>query len=140
VTVNEVQLSGRLTGEPHISSDDAGLRAMFGLAVPNLPGTHAAGTLLIDVVCWDEIAHTVARDLHGSSIVRVAGRLCRQEWNGRGEPILPRYEIVASRVTLADTSPFPDQPRAGPAIPAAGVMPSGLMTVWPGPAGAGRVA
>ncbi len=134
MTVNEVQLSGRLTGEPHISTDEAGLRAMFGLAVPNLPGNHAAGTLFIDVVCWDELAHTVACELHGSSVVRVAGRLCRQEWNGRGEPILPRYEIIASLVVLTHPGPIDDETVDLPR------MPHGLMTVWPGPAGAGRVA
>jgi single-stranded DNA-binding protein len=117
VDLNEVHLSGAVTGPPKAVHDrDAGLRVSFGLAVPNLPGHDGAGRLLIDVVCWGEPAVLVAGTVQAGDRVRITGRLCRHEWNSHGEPVRARYEIVAATV-VALPSPRGD-PAAQPAAPA----------------------
>ena len=113
--VNEVQLRGRVSGEPQVRELPSGdtvvqLRVVVrrpersrprtqGAIAPSPPVGRGAGPTIdtIDVGCWSAVTRRAAGRLVDGDVVEVSGSLRRRFWRSAAGAV-SRYEVEASRV------------------------------------------
>lgn len=95
--MNSIQIIGRLTKDPELTTTKAGQAlCRMRVAVPR-PGSDAEA-VYIDVVAWERLAETCGKHLAQGRQVAVSGRLDYSEWSDAEGARHSRHEIVASGV------------------------------------------
>lgn len=95
--MNSIQVIGRLTKDPDLSTAKAGQAlCRMRVAVPR-PGDDTEA-VYIDVVAWERLAETCGRYLAQGRQVGISGRLEFSEWTDAEGARHSRHEIVAAGV------------------------------------------
>lgn len=114
MSLNTVQLIGRLTADPTCRIGNEHESATFRLAVDR-PGSKT--TDYFDVVSFDALAKVCGDYLTKGRQVAVAGRLRLSEWKTEGGERHSKVQILASDVQFLDR-PKADAPADAEPVPA----------------------
>lgn len=112
--LNVVVLIGRLAQDPDARYTVSGTAVTnFTIAVDR-PYTNQEGerdTDFIDIVCWRNLAETVANNLRKGRLVAVQGRIQKRSWETDDGQYRSKVEVVANNVRFLD---WPDDNRQKP--------------------------
>jgi single-strand DNA-binding protein len=105
--MNSVNLIGRLTADPELSSYGDTTVTKMRLAVPRVKDSQEAD--FIDVTTFGRQAEVCEQYLAKGRRVAVAGRLRHSEWQAEDGSRRQRLEVVAEHVEFLDAKPTEQQ-------------------------------
>lgn len=105
MSVNRVQILGRVGKDPEIKQFDGGNKASFSVATTERGYTAKNGTVIPEsttwhnVVCWKGLATIVERFVKKGDLIYIEGKITNRSWESDGKK---HYitEIVADNIEL----------------------------------------
>ncbi len=110
VSLNRVQIAGRLTKKPVLRKTPSGVSVTDLLVALNrefttMNGDKQSETCFVDVVVWGKQAESCTNTLDTSSPVVVEGRLQLDTWYGKDGEKRCKLRVAAERVQFVERRP-----------------------------------